>query len=229
MSVMVSHNPGSADGYLAADCGNHSGRRVPAASGPPAHDRHQDEAEDGDRADAPAPVPHPAQAREAFIARLYAEHGPFLMAFVTRLTGGDRHWAEDVVQETLVRAWRHADALLGGGARSLLPWLTTVARRIVINDRRSRRVRPQEVDLALMGPVGVADDTDRALQRAVLIEALKGIAAAHRRVVVEMYLRGRTVEEVARLLGVPPGTVKSRSFYALRALRAALRERGVTP
>jgi RNA polymerase sigma-70 factor, ECF subfamily len=169
------------------------------------------------------------QVRAQFIARLHTDHGDFLVAFVMRLTGGDRHWAEDVVQETLLRAWRHADALLGGGAPSMLPWLTTVARRIVSNDRRSRRARPQEVDPAPLEVLAVPDETERALHRAILIDALKGMAVAHRRVVVEMYLRGRTVEEVSRVLGVPPGTVKSRSFYAMRALRAALRQRGVDP
>ncbi len=112
-------------------------------------------------------------------------------------------------------------------ATTMVPWLVTVARRIVINDLRGRRARPQEVDDTVLEIVPVPDDTERTLQRRVLLDALNQIGAIHRRVVVEMYFHGRTVEETARLLGVPPGTVKSRSFYAMRALRAALLERAV--
>jgi RNA polymerase sigma-70 factor, ECF subfamily len=173
-------------------------------------------------------TPATAEMREQLIQRLYAAHGDFLVGFLMRLTGGDRAWAEDVRQETLLRAWRHADQLLGGGAVSLRPWLTTVARRIVMNDRRSRRARPPEVDDTLLDILPVPDETERALQRTVLIAALREVAVAHRQVVVELYLRGRTVEETARLLGIPVGTVKSRSYYAMRALRAVLEQRGVT-
>src|ERR1043166_3632753 len=114
---------------------------------------------------APNEVPISGLDRGRFIAGLYAEHGDFLLSFIMRLTGGDRHWAEDVVQETMTRAWRHAEQLATSGASSLRPWLTKVARRVVINNRRSQRVRPQEVD-APLEIVSVSDDTDRALLRA---------------------------------------------------------------
>ena len=64
---------------------------------------------------------------------LYAEHAGPLFAFALRLTAGDRQRAEDVVQETLLRAWRNAHKLDEQGSRSLRPWLMTVARRIVID------------------------------------------------------------------------------------------------
>src|SRR2546430_8229229 len=57
-------------------------------------------------------------ADDYFVSRLYEEHAGFLLVFVQRLTGGDLHWAEDVIQETLLRAWRHADELLSGGHSS---------------------------------------------------------------------------------------------------------------
>jgi len=169
------------------------------------------------------------QADNRFIETLHTEYSRTLMSMVLRMTDGDRHWAEDVVQETLLRAWRHADALrIGRQARSLMPWLTTVARRIVLNDRRNRGARPHEVDDAVLAGVGVADDTEQALQRIIIKDALARLTPAHRRVVVEMYLRGRSVQEVARILGIPAGTVKSRLHYAIRAMRAAMQRRGVT-
>jgi RNA polymerase sigma-70 factor (ECF subfamily) len=73
----------------------------------------------------------------------------------------------------------------------------------------------------------VPDDTDRALQRMIILDALRRIKPTHRTVVIEMYLRGGSVEQVAARLNVPPGTVKSRSYYAMRALRTALKAQGV--
>jgi RNA polymerase sigma-70 factor (ECF subfamily) len=173
--------------------------------------------------------PITAQVREQFVRRLSAEHGQVLLSFLLRLTGGDWHWAEDVRQETLLRAWRCADQLLTGGAPTMLPWLITVARHLVINDRRRRRARPHEVDDCALQFVSVPDDTDRALQRTILSDALGRIGKVHRQVIVEIYFRGRTVEEAARSLGIPIGTAKSRCFYAIRALREVLRELGVEP
>jgi RNA polymerase sigma-70 factor (ECF subfamily) len=166
--------------------------------------------------------------RDAFVRVLYQEHGRILLGFVMRLTGGDRYWAEDVVQETMLRAWKHAEQLADGVHRSLMPWLTTVARRIVSNDRRSRRARPHEVDDTMIEVVTVPDDTEQTLQRLIINRALAKIGAAHREVVVEVYLRGRSIEQVAATLNVPVGTVKSRSYYAMRALRAVLQADGVS-
>ena len=71
------------------------------------------------------------------------------------------------------------------------------------------------------------DQMDGALDRILVTDALESLSAEHRAVIVETYYRGRTVAEAARALGVPPGTVKSRCHYALRALKLALTERGV--
>jgi RNA polymerase sigma-70 factor, ECF subfamily len=160
-----------------------------------------------------------------FIQNLCAEHADFLLIFVQRLTGGDRHWAEDVVQETLLRAWLHADQLRDGEQqRSLRPWLATVARRIVINDRRRRHGWPQQVDAEMPDTAAAHDEIERTTAHLAIVDALAKIRPLHREIIVELYLRGRTPGEVAVLLGIPLGTVKSRTYYAMRALRSLLRD-----
>jgi RNA polymerase sigma-70 factor, ECF subfamily len=172
--------------------------------------------------------PDGLESPDAFVRRLYDQHARRLLSFVLKVNGGDWQWGEDVVQETMLRAWRHAAALQSSGSPNLMPWLTTVARRIVLNDQRSRRTRPMEVGDTLLALVTVQDDTERALQHAVLEEALAELTPAQRQAVVEKYYWSRTGDEMARALGIPAGTVKSRIHYALRMLRTILSERGMT-
>jgi RNA polymerase sigma-70 factor, ECF subfamily len=167
------------------------------------------------------------RADEVALRELYDAHAGALLAYAIRLTNGDRGRAEDVVQETLLRAWRHRD-VLDEERGPIRPWLFTVAHHVAIDAYRARAARPPEVGDAVLAVVPAADDIDASLDRLLIGDALAALSAEHRAVIVETYYRGRSVAEAASVLGVPPGTVKSRTFYALRALKLALAERGVT-
>jgi RNA polymerase sigma-70 factor, ECF subfamily len=168
-----------------------------------------------------------AAADDLIVTELYRQYRTPLLSFVLRLTGGDRQQAEDVVQETMVRAWRQAGQL-DLAEPSLMPWLATVARRIVIDQGRRRRARPAETGDVVLENVPVADTTEDLLRKVVVAEALQALSPAHREVLNETILRDRTVNEAAEVLGIPVGTVKSRVYYAIRALRLVLAERGVS-
>ncbi|HVQ17428.1 MAG TPA: sigma-70 family RNA polymerase sigma factor [Actinomycetes bacterium] len=161
----------------------------------------------------------------ALMRELYHEHAAALWSYCLSLAGGDRGRAEDMVQETLLRAWRNPRVLdqSTGSARG---WLFTVARRIDIDEWRSRRTL-QEVSTADLPEVPTPDRTDEFLQSWVVADALTRLSTEHRAVIVECYYRGQSVADAARTLDIPEGTVKSRTHYALRALRLALEEMGV--
>jgi RNA polymerase sigma-70 factor (ECF subfamily) len=161
--------------------------------------------------------------------QLHDEHAAALWGYCLSLTGHDRARAEDVTQETLLRAWRNRSVLDRPGS-AVRAWLFTVARNIVIDEWRTRRSRSElpfaEVPETVETVEG--DRTDRLLLSWVVADALTKLSEEHRAVLLECYYRGMPVAEAARHLGVPEGTIKSRTHYALRALRLALEEMGVT-
>jgi RNA polymerase sigma-70 factor (ECF subfamily) len=161
--------------------------------------------------------------RDQLLEALHDEHGAALLRYARRLTG-DRQRAEDVVQETLLRAWRNADELTGDAA-SLRPWLFRVAHNVAIDQRRALGGAPDATEEAL-ARLPVEDQLDRQLDAWQVAAALRRLSDDHRAVLLETFYRGRTVAEAGRVLGIPAGTVKSRTYYALRALRLELEEQG---
>ncbi|MER5769776.1 sigma-70 family RNA polymerase sigma factor [Streptomyces sp. NPDC001985] len=171
---------------------------------------------------ATATVTASATTDERAIAELQREHGPALLCFLQQLTYGDQQRAEDLLQETLVRAWQHPEAF-HGPYESMRPWLFTVGRRLAIDARRSRQARPTEIgDGVLASTPDPADPTESAVAALDVRAAVGSLSPEHREVLVRIYFHGLSVNEAAEVLGIPPGTVKSRSYYALRALSRCL-------
>jgi RNA polymerase sigma-70 factor, ECF subfamily len=158
----------------------------------------------------------------------YAAHGAELYRFALRQLG-DGGAAQDVVQEVFLRAWR-ASASFDPELASLRTWLFAIARNVVVDEVRRFAVRPWQRELTddpATPPEAAADD--QLVDAWVVEEALRRISAEHRTAIVQTHLRSRPYAEVAAELGIPVGTLRSRVFYGLKALRLALDEMGVEP
>jgi RNA polymerase sigma-70 factor, ECF subfamily len=161
-----------------------------------------------------------ARDADAAIRQLYARHAVTLHGYVARFCP-DRASADDIVQETFIRAWRHLPQLSADG-RPVRPWLFRVARNLIIDADRAARSRPTTVhaEAAEQG----RDDTglEQVLDRQLVADALRQLSPAHRAVLVEVFYGGDSVTRAARHLGIPHGTARSRLHYALQALRGQL-------
>jgi RNA polymerase sigma-70 factor, ECF subfamily len=162
-----------------------------------------------------------ALSDERDVREAYAAHAGELYGFAMRSLG-DSGLAEEAVQETFLRAWR-AGARFDPQIGSLRTWLFAILRNVVIDLGRARSSRPP---LAEGGIEPAVEPFEEALLSWQVEEAMRRIGDQHRRVLIETYYRGRPYAEVAAELGVPEGTVKSRVYYGLRALRVALEEIG---
>jgi RNA polymerase sigma-70 factor (ECF subfamily) len=162
---------------------------------------------------------------EPLLADLCGSFAGPLFSYAYRATG-DRQRSEDLVQETLTRAWQKADRF-DPERGSAAAWLFTIARNLLIDGWRAEAARPRVTPLGETDVAMGVDEVDRALEAWQMGEALRRLTAEHRAVIVETYYGARTVADTAARLGLPEGTVKSRLFYGLRALRLVLEEMGV--
>jgi RNA polymerase sigma-70 factor (ECF subfamily) len=160
------------------------------------------------------------------LRQLYARYGKALRRYAERFCTDPAN-AEDIVQETFIRAWRNLPQLAADD-RLVRPWLFRVTRNLLIDADRAARSRP--VTVAARPDQDIRYDTafDQVVDRHLVAGALQQLSPAHRAVLVETFYRGATTAAVARQLGIPPGTARSRLHYALQALRQELRDHGPT-
>ncbi|RDI63129.1 sigma-70 family RNA polymerase sigma factor [Nocardia pseudobrasiliensis] len=174
------------------------------------------------------PIPDGADpdSTQAHLLRvLYDQHATALWRYTYSLVG-DSGRAEDIVQETLLRAWQRPH-VLDQSTASARAWLFTVARNMAVDEHRSARSR-REFRTDTPPEQTSPDQADRALDGWLIADALARLSIDHREVIVRAYYRGLTTQQIAAELAIPEGTVKSRMHYGMRALRSALQEMGVT-
>ena len=159
---------------------------------------------------------------DAAVRQLYSQHAKALYSYVRRFCQ-DQASADDIVQETFIRAWRHLPQLCGDD-QPVRPWLFRVARNLLTDADRAARSRPVTVSaLPAEDPV-IDSGLGQVLDRQLVADALQHLSPAHRTVLVETFYRGGSMATVARQLGIPAGTARSRLHYALEALRRQLQD-----
>jgi RNA polymerase sigma-70 factor (ECF subfamily) len=162
-------------------------------------------------------------ADEAGLQKAFLAHGGELLGFARRSLYVSAN-AEDAVQETFARAWRSRtrfDPTLG----SLRTWLFTIERRVII-DIGTRQTKIQTVPMDQGEEPAAEDRLETAMLGWQMESALERLDPEHRMIITELYFNGRSGREVAELFAIPEGTVRSRTFYALRMLRLLFEEAG---
>jgi RNA polymerase sigma-70 factor, ECF subfamily len=162
------------------------------------------------------------------LRELYRRYAGELFGFAANALG-DREQAEEVVQDVFAQLWRHAGEYDQRRA-SVRTWLYAIARNRIVDAHRRAAARPKRAD---EDSLDSAAEIDAALDQAVLrwqvTAALARLSPAHREVIRLAHYGGLTMREIAERIGIPLGTVKSRTSYALRSLRLILDEMEVEP
>ena len=159
--------------------------------------------------------------RDAFDALIVRWHEP-LWRYLRRLAGNDDATG-DLMQDTWIRVWRGISGLRQPG--SLRPWLFGIARRVAMDRLRSAYAQRRSDDVE---PDDLAADENLEIESdlATLDSALATLPFADREALTLFYLRELSIDEIAALLEIPVGTVKSRLFRARRALRTEMEKSG---
>lgn len=156
--------------------------------------------------------------RDAFVSM-----GGEMLGFARRSLFADQ-LGDDAVQETFARAWR-SRRYFDPSRGSLRTWLYAIERHVIIDlMKQQSRIATDLLDNETDGVS--MDGLEDAIVSWQVNDALKRLHEDHRRVLQELYVNGHTGPEVAAILEIPVGTVRSRAFYALRSLRILLNEEG---
>lgn len=164
---------------------------------------------------------------EAALATLYDRYGGLILTVALRIVG-DRELAEEVMQDSFLRVWNASETYRSSRGQ-VSGWLIGIARNRAIDMLRSRQHKTrlrERTPLPEPGDedtFGVADETDAVATRQAVTDALAGLSMAQRQVVELAYYGGMSQSEIARQLGEPLGTIKSRTRVAMEHLRSALR------
>jgi RNA polymerase sigma-70 factor (ECF subfamily) len=168
-----------------------------------------------------------AQGDQDALKCLYAVYRLRLWSYLWRQLDRDAGWTEELVQDVFLAVWRSAGSYRGQA--QVATWLFRIAHNLAANARRARarRIQPESPEEA--GDVEGQDDViaahsheDRVLDRLALTEALDRLSPRHREVLDLAFHQGFAPAEIAAILGIPVGTVKSRISYARRALQDQL-------
>ncbi|MPZ87453.1 MAG: sigma-70 family RNA polymerase sigma factor [Nitriliruptorales bacterium] len=165
-----------------------------------------------------------AAGDEHAVNELYDLYAGTLYGFGLRRLG-DAELAEELVQRVMTRLWQLADRYDESRA-SVRTWVFTIARTTLIDLRRRNDLVPPVAEPAEHPEED--DEFDKLVRAEAVRAALERLSPQHREVLDLAYFRALTQQEIARALGLPLGTVKSRTYYALKALRLACDELGVT-
>jgi RNA polymerase sigma-70 factor, ECF subfamily len=167
-----------------------------------------------------------AQGDRLAMQILFARHQVRVYRFVLRLVGNPAA-AEDLVSEVFLDVWRHADRFEGRSTVST--WLLAIARFKGLSSMR--RKPEEELDEEAAGAIeDTSDDPEVAVQKmdkgAALRKCLQRLSQEHREVIDLVYYHEKSVEEVAKIIGIPEATVKTRMFYARKKLSELLKASG---
>lgn len=157
------------------------------------------------------------------VAELYRRYGKRLYRFGVQHLGNEG-LAEEMVQETFVRLWRTA-ARFDAGKGSVGTYLYVLARSAAADLHKRPSSRPLISDTDIQ-ELPVPDNVDQILDSLIVREAVESLSAGHAEVIRLTQEEGLTQTQVAQRLNLPLGTVKTRTFHGMRALRAALAQRG---
>ncbi|MBT2413306.1 sigma-70 family RNA polymerase sigma factor [Streptomyces sp. ISL-12] len=161
------------------------------------------------------------------IVGMYQQHGADLRRFAHHKLGGDWHRAEDLLQEAMLRAWLQLRRRPERELR-VKPWLKTVIKNLAIDEFRSHGSRFEAAADVETDDHEATDHTRSVLTELIIRDAMRDLSDNHRQILQRVYILDLSISTVAEELGIPSGTVKSRSYHAVRALRSALVTRGVT-